>query len=399
MGRLKTLDDWLKYQENLHPKKIDLGLSRVQKVYKKLFPKGLSFKVITVAGTNGKGSTIAFIHSIYQQANIKVAKFSSPHIIKYNERFVIGDKLADDGQICRAFEQIEQARADVSLSYFEFSTLAALLIFDAENVAVALLEVGLGGRLDSVNIVAHDVCVITNIAIDHSEYLGNTREAIAFEKSGIMRRNKPCICTDTNPPASIQQYADSIAAKLEFIDQPYNGEIGLLGAHQQQNAAAAIAAVNALKTNLPIKLTDIKIGIKNTKIDARLQIKAIGNQTWVFDAAHNPAAVAVLASELAKDKCLTLAIFSVMQDKDARLMIDTIRPIINKWLLVPLNNQRGMQAKELSNQFELSDNIEVCEDAQKSLKIALNKQNYSRIIVFGSFYLIADIIKAIKALN
>ncbi len=393
------MNDWLSYQEGLHNQEIDLGLERVQQVYMQLFANGISFKVISIAGTNGKGSTATFIDSICQYANIKVGKFSSPHILTYNERFTINGQLVNDAQICDAFEQIELARGSISLTYFEFSTLAALLIFTKQKVDIAVLEVGLGGRLDAVNIVDADVCVITNIAIDHSDYLGNTREQIGFEKTGIMRRNKPCICTDIQPPKSIQQQADIVGAKLELISTPYLGEISLLGAHQKHNAQAAIQAIAALEVSFPISQASLKMGIKNATITARLQTQTIANKTLILDVAHNPAAAKVLANELTQYQQPTLAIFAVMKDKDIKHMIEVMRSKVDKWLLPRLNNQRAIQIKDLSNQFALSDNIQACESTQQALKLALRDCSYSHIVVWGSFHLIADTIKALEGFN
>ncbi len=393
MGRLNTLDDWLNYQENLHFQEIDLGLERVKKVYRKLFPKGVSFKVITVSGTNGKGSTVAFIGSIYQQSNFKVAQFSSPHILKYNERFVINGVQATDEQICCAFEKIQSLRGETSLTYFEFSTLAALIIFELEKIDVAVLEVGLGGRLDSVNIVDNDVSVITNIDIDHVDYLGDTRELIGLEKAGIMRKNTPCICADINPPISISQYAHKIKARLEFVKEKYTSNIGLIGKHQRQNAAAAILAVQKLNKTLPVSAIQIKVGIKYARLDARFQIKTINNKTVIFDVAHNAAAVKVLSVELAKQQCSTTAIFSALEDKNIGLMINEISMIINQWLLVPLNVNRAIGIKALSNEFGINHNTYVCDDMQNAINRALNDRQYQRIVIFGSFHVVADALK------
>lgn len=299
-----------------------------------MFPKGVPFKVISVAGTNGKGSTVAFIGSIYQQSNFKVAQFSSPHILKYNERFLINGVQATDEQICHAFEKIQSLRGETSLTYFEFSSLAALIIFASEKVDVAILEVGLGGRLDSVNILNNDVSVITNIDIDHVDYLGDTRTLIGLEKAGIMRKNTPCICADINPPASIAQYAHQIKAQLEFVKEKYTGDIGLIGKHQQQNAAIAILAVQKLNKTFLISSAQIKKGIQYAQLDARFQIKTINSKTVIFDVAHNPAAVKVLAAELAKQSRPTMAIFSALKDKNIGLMIDEISMIINQLSLI-----------------------------------------------------------------
>lgn len=395
MGRIRTLDNWLAYQQNLHTKEIDLGLVRIQKVYQTLFPNGVDFKIITVAGTNGKGSTIAFIDSIYQQANIKVATFTSPHIIQYNERFSINGIQVSDQQICYAFEQIEQARRGVTLTYFEFSTLAALIIFANEKIEVAVLEIGLGGRLDSVNVVDSDVAVITNIDIDHTDYLGNTREAIGLEKAGIMRANTPCVCGDINPPKTIAQTAQKIGALLTFVNAPYLGNIGLQGEHQKCNAALAIQAVNQLRA-FSITEKQLSDGIQNAELLGRFQIKNINDKTIVLDVAHNPAAVQVLADTLNKDKQPTVAIFSALKDKNITQMIDNISPLINEWLLVPLSIKRAISMQDLTQKFSLSSKVKVCEDMSSAIHQALNANQAQRIVIFGSFYVVADALKVLE---
>ncbi len=389
---MKTLDNWLDYQENLHTKKIDLGLERIQKVYQKLFPNGVNFKVITVAGTNGKGSTIAFIDSIYQQVNIKVASFTSPHIIQYNERFIINGVQASDAQICDAFAQIEQTRGMTSLTYFEFSTLAALLIFTHQKVAVAILEVGLGGRLDSVNVVDNDVAVISSIDIDHANYLGNTRESIGLEKAGIMRPNMPCICGDTNPPKTIVQYAQEIGALLTFVNAPYLGNIGLQGEHQKRNAALAIEAVNQLHA---LPFNQVSAGISNAKLVGRFQVKSKSDKTIVLDVAHNPAAVQALTDTLQCNQQPTIAIFCVLEDKNIEEMIDIISPSIDEWLLVPLNTGRAISMQNLIQKFSLLNKVKVYKDMPSALHQALNANRVKRIVIFGSFYVVTDALKVL----
>ncbi len=389
---MKTLDEWLAYQENLHTTEIDLGLERIQKVYQKLFPNGVNFKVITVAGTNGKGSTIAFIDSIYQQVNIKVASFTSPHIIQYNERFIINGVQASDAQICDAFAQIEQTRGMTSLTYFEFSTLAALLIFTHQKVAVAILEVGLGGRLDSVNVVDNDVAVISSIDIDHADYLGNTRESIGLEKAGIMRPNMPCICGDTNPPKTIVQYAQEIGALLTFVNAPYLGNIGLQGEHQKRNAALAIEAVNQLHA---LPFNQVSAGISNAKLVGRFQVKSKSDKTIVLDVAHNPAAVQALTDTLQCNQQPTIAIFCVLEDKNIEEMIDIISPSIDEWLLVPLNTGRAISMQNLIQKFSLLNKVKVYKDMPSALHQALNANRVKRIVIFGSFYVVTDALKVL----
>ncbi len=396
MGRLSTLDEWLSWQEGLHNQTIDLGLTRIQSVYRKLFPNGVPFAVITVAGTNGKGSTIAFIDSIYQQSQHTVAKFTSPHIINYNERFVINGFQATDKQICIAFEKIEQVRGDTSLTYFEFSTLAALLIFAKQQVDIAILEVGLGGRLDSVNVVDADVSVITNIEIDHVDYLGDTRELIGHEKAGIMRANKPCVCGDANPPRALHKYADAIGSKLEFIPTPYTGPLSLQGDYQQRNAALAKLCVEKLKQSFKVNSQLIQQGLKAAKLDARFQVINSGDKQFIFDVAHNEAAVSALAQELSKNKQPTLAIFSALKDKNIASMISVISPLINQWLIAPLNVERAANANFLADQFSLKDSISVYSDVASAIKQAKQQPSLRRIVVFGSFHVVADALKAFK---
>ena len=393
MGGLKTLDEWLNWQENLHTQEIDLGLERIQKVYQKLFPDGVPFQVITVAGTNGKGSTIAFIDSIYQQSDFKVGAFTSPHLIKYNERFSVNGEMASDESICQAFDAIEALRGETSLTYFEFSTLAALVIFAHEKVDVVVLEVGLGGRLDSVNIVDPNVSIITNIAIDHTDYLGDTREAIGFEKAGIMRSDTPCICGDQNPPTSLQNHADNIGALLTFANHPYLGKISLQGEHQQHNAALAIEAVNQLQPMLPIDKNQLSIGLEKANIMARFQVKTVNNKTIVLDVAHNEAAIKSLAETLKSKKVPTLAIFSALKDKNIKLMINTIESCIDEWLIVPLSVNRAIKIQDLVEKFSLSSKITTCKDMESAIHQALNTQQYQRVVIFGSFHTVADAMK------
>ncbi len=377
-------------------KEIDLGLERVQKIFLKLFPQGVPFKVITVAGTNGKGSTIAFISSIYQQANINIAAFTSPHILKYNERFVINDVQVSDEKICMAFATIEQARNDISLTYFEFSTLAALIIFTNEKVDIAVLEIGLGGRLDAVNVINSDVAVITNIALDHTDYLGDTREKIGLEKSGIMRKNTPCICGELNPPITIAQYAKSCTALLTFVDTPYIGTIGLLGEHQRYNAALAIKVVNELQSVFFVNQNQLSKGIEKAKLLCRLQVKIINDKTVILDVAHNVAAVQILANELKKNRQSTVAIFSALQDKDIESMISVIAPLIDEWLLPPLRVNRAITMQNLTKKFNLSSRIKICDDMRSAIYQALNAKQVERIVIFGSFYIVADALKVLE---
>ena len=390
MQTKRTLDEWLTWQETLMEETIVLGLDRVKIVYDKLFPNGVPFKVITIGGTNGKGSTIAFIDSIYEQSKYKIGRSTSPHILKYNERFAIDGKEVSDTSIISAFELIEQKRDDITLTYFEFSTLATLIIFAEARVDLALLEVGLGGRLDSVNVVDCNVSIITNIAIDHIEYLGDTREAIGHEKAGIMRNSIHCICGDQDPPLSLLNYAKEIDAPLTLIKEGYQGEIGLEGAHQRINAAVAIKAIEKLNYLFPITNNMIVEGIKEAQIAARFQKIIIGDKTVILDVAHNPAAVETLVSTLLESPIETVAIFSALADKNIDDMIKLSSNSIKQWFLVPLSSERSIQLDALNDKFADSQTTTVCANMDSAINETLGLKNIKRIVIFGSFYTIAD---------
>jgi dihydrofolate synthase/folylpolyglutamate synthase len=387
LGGLKSIDEWLSYQESLHTKEIDLGLDRIKQVYKKLFPKKHTFKIITVAGTNGKGSTLAFLENIYQQ-NYQTGQFSSPHIFRYNERIRVNGKESSDEIICWAFEKIEQVRKDISLTYFEFSILAALLIFQQQKVDIALLEVGLGGRLDAVNVVDSDCSVITNIDIDHIEYLGNTREKIAIEKMGIMRPSKPCLSADNNPPVSM------LNKNIIFVKQKYQGELSLQGEHQKVNAQLAIEVIKQM--DLKVAKKEIGLGLKSVQLFGRQQIIKYQNKLFLFDVAHNLASVEELAKTLQKLEGQTVAIFSALKDKNIEAMIEVIRPNIKKWFLIPLSSNRAIEPDKLQTFFK--SQVVICDNANQAVITAL-QTNAFNVVVFGSFITVADVFNAMKILK
>ena len=390
MQNRDSLDEWLRWQENLMEETILLGLERVQKVYKRLFPSGVPFFVVTVGGTNGKGSTITFIEGVYRDSEYKIGCSTSPHLIKYNERYAIDGKIADDATIVRAFEAIERKREDISLTYFEFSTLAALLIFAEADIDIAILEVGLGGRLDSVNVVDCDIAAITNIDIDHTDYLGNTRQSIGLEKAGIMRKNKSCFCADQDPPKSLLAYADEIGTNLTFVTEPYDGETGLKGDHQKINAALAIKVVEQLNGQFPVSSQMIEAGVRKAQIAARFQQIESGNKTVILDVAHNSAAVKTLVKMLEKNAMPTVAIFSALADKDIDDMIRLASKTIMHWFLVPISSERALQTDDLKNIFDSSQATTVCSDMKSAINQALLHNNSSRVVIFGSFYTVTD---------
>jgi len=390
MHNKKTLNEWLSWQEQLMEETILLGLDRVQLVYQRLFPDGVPFLAITVGGTNGKGSTIAFIDSIYRESKYKVGCSTSPHLIKYNERFAIDGEIVNDEVIIKAFEAIEAKRQGVSLTYFEFSTLAALIIFSEAAVDIAILEVGLGGRLDSVNVVDSDVSVITNIAIDHTDYLGDTRESIGTEKAGIMRTAKPCICGDQDPPNSVLVYAKKINTPVTLVKEKYQGAIGLEGAHQKLNAAVAIKVIETLSDTFPVSKEMIKTGIKQTQIVARFEKINVGNKHVILDVAHNLAAVQTLVKTLSDSPMETVAIFSALADKNIDDMIGLASSNIRHWFLVPLSAERSVQIEVLEDKFGDSQETTVCASMASAIEQALALKEIQRVVIFGSFYTVAD---------
>ncbi len=396
MQNKRTLDDWLNWQDTLMEKTIVLGLDRVQIVYDQLFPNGVPFAVITVAGTNGKGSTVSFIDSIYNETKYKVGRSTSPHLLKYNERFAIDGQEVTDELIIKAFELIETKRQDVTLTYFEFSTLAALIMFAEASVDLAILEVGLGGRLDSVNVVDSDVSVITNIAIDHTDYLGDTREAIGREKAGVMRTSKPCICGDQDPPKSLLSYAKEINTPLTLVSESYKNAIGLEGAHQKLNAAVAVKAIESLTSQFPVSNNMISEGVKKTRIAARFEKIIIDDKTVILDVAHNPAAVKTLVETLSENPVKTVAIFSALVDKNIADMIELASGSITHWFLVPIKAERSIELKALKDKFGNSESTTICLNMSDAIDQSLKLEGVDRVVIFGSFYTIADASEMIK---
>ncbi|MGB8339194.1 MAG: bifunctional tetrahydrofolate synthase/dihydrofolate synthase [Burkholderiales bacterium] len=415
---LQTLGDWLAYLESLHPKTIELGLERFNRVKARL---GLDpkFPIITVAGTNGKGSTCAYLEAILSRAGYRVGCYTSPHILDYNERVRIIGRVADDQALCEALAQIETARGDISLTYFEFGTLAAMLLFIKNNLDVAILEVGLGGRLDAVNAFDADCSIIVSVDLDHQDYLGDTREEIGAEKARVYRAHRPAICGDIEPPQSVIDYAKKIGADLQLINKDFgfvkmeqqwqfwNRESkkhalpypALRGAYQLHNASCALAALDALRDKLPVTLNDIKRGLLEVALPARLQVLP-GQPTVVLDVAHNPHAAAALASGLGNMGFYqnTHAVFAMLKDKDIASVIKAVKHRIDHWYVAGLPVPRGASDEMLAQLLEKAG------EGSKTRRFGTVSNAYAaaceaaarndRIIVFGSFYTVADVMRA-----
>ena len=421
MIQKRNLDGWLEYISAQHPAAIALGLDRVRVVWQRMAAirnTPCSPLSITVGGTNGKGSTCAMLERILASAGFRVGCYTSPHLLRYNERIRIGLSPMDDGALCEGFEAVELARGDTPLTYFEFGTLAALWLFQRANLDVAILEVGLGGRLDAVNIIDADCSIVVSVDLDHQVFLGNTREAIGFEKAGIYRRGRPAVFGDTNPPHSLLDHAAGIGADLMILGRDYgftrmeqhwqfSGRRGrhhslpfpaLRGSYQLKNASACLAALDELRGRLPVAQGDIRRGLVEVELPGRLQVLP-GRPAVVLDVAHNPHAAMVLEDALGSMGFYdnTLAVFGMLQDKDIDGVIDIIKGRIDRWFVATLPGDRGATAQQLFDKLEvrgLGDRVKQFSGVESAFKAARNEAGQNdRILVFGSFYTVADVLK------
>ena len=422
--RPATLPGWLRYIETLHATPIALGLERVSAVAARM-SIDVACPTITVAGTNGKGSTCAMLESMLRHAGYRTALYTSPHLLRFNERVRIGGVEATDEALVAAFDAVESARTSreaVPLTYFEFSTLAALHVFAAVRIDAIVLEVGLGGRLDAVNIVDADVAVVTSIGIDHVDYLGSTREAIGREKAGIFRAGRPAICGDADPPASLVAHADAIGAPLWRIGRDYTfmasdlqwrygGPAGarhalpfpaLRGAHQLGNAATALAALDALRDRLPVAANAIRAGLVDVELSGRFHVLP-GRPVMVLDVAHNPHAARVLADTLGAMSFhpATLAVFGMLADKDIDGVVAAMRPRIDQWYVATLPGPRGAAAARivaaLQNAGVDASAIHEFDDIEHAFAAARAAAgDTDRIAAFGSFLTVAATLLAAR---
>ena len=424
-GRVETksLSDWLDYCERLHSKAIDLGLERVRVVAQRMDIR-FSCPVITVAGTNGKGSTCAMLEAILAQAGYRTGVYTSPHLVHFEERLRLQERIVGADELVAAFERVEQARSlsepAVSLTYFEFSTLAILDIMARSNLDVAILEVGLGGRLDAVNIIDPDCAVITSIDLDHMELLGPDRESIGFEKAGIMRAGRPVVVSDPVPPQSVLDHAQKLGANLWRlgVDFNFSGDKqqwawagrerryaglaypALRGANQLVNASGVLAALTALRDRLPITAQAVRNGLAMVELPGRFQIVP-GQPTLVLDVAHNPHSVAALAANLDAMGFFptTHAVFGAMADKDLAPMFQRVNPIVDRWYFTDLPTARAQTGARLAEQWRALNTRKdtsalAFADPVQALQAAVAAANPAdRIVVFGSFYTVGGVLK------
>ena len=412
----ETLAEWLDYQQNLHARGIDLGLDRVHAVAERMHLLRPAPLVITVGGTNGKGSTVAFLDAILSMSGKRVGCYTSPHLERYNERVRIAGVDADDAAFIEAFARIEAARGEISLTYFEFSTLAALWMFAQSTLDVVLLEIGLGGRLDAVNIVDADVAIVTTIALDHQDYLGDDLAGIAREKAGIFRAQRPAVIAEAKPVTALVDAAIARDAKLircgheySFVSTPCgwswrSGETllelplpTLDAACQCSNAAAAIAAVHALRDRLGWNPQAIAQGVYQANIPARLQ-RFSGAAELIIDVAHNPQAAAMLADWLRAHPIpgRTLAVFSALADKDIAAIVQPLALWISRWFVCGLDQHvaRGATAQDVTARLLTgapAAEYECFADPATALAAAWSAARPDdRVLAFGSFYVAAD---------
>ncbi len=424
-----TLNDWLTMLESRHPKTIDMGLERVAAVGRSL---GLHFDcpVITVGGTNGKGSTCAMLESMLMQGGYHVGLYTSPHLLHFNERARIDGVMVDDAAFCASFEAVEAVCGGVSLSYFEFTTLAILKMFSDAGLDAVILEVGLGGRLDAVNIIDADVAIVTSVDIDHTEYLGDTREKIGFEKAGIFRAGRTAICSDPMPPASLVAHAAAIGADLWLFgkDFNYSGDKqqwnyggrsqrrnalaypSLRGANQLLNASAALAALESLRIRLPLGAQEVRTGLVLLDLPGRFQVLP-GRPTVILDVGHNPHAAATLAQNLDNMGFhpYTYAVFGAMADKDIAGVLAQLKGRIDHWCLTDLPPPRGATAEAIRALLlqsgvtpgigsDAESTITCFESPEKAFLNAISRAGENdRIAVFGSFLTVAGVMAAKKS--
>ena len=419
MRKFNTVDEWLDWQQTVHPLNIDFKLERILSVYKKLNISKIANKIITVAGTNGKGSTVSFLESVLNETKYHVGTFTSPHILRYNERIKINGIEIDDESLLETFEMIDDIRGDTTLTYFEFATLSAFYLFSKSNLDVAVLEVGLGGRLDATNIVDSDISIITSIGIDHTEFLGNTIDSIALEKAGVMRPFKTCIYAQENPPAALLKYAKNKSVNLLIHNNDYRVSLGssnwslksknnsineipnlkMIGDYQYNYAAASLLALDAL---LPECLEDhdvIKKALSETEISGRFQYLS-KSPDIILDVAHNEDAAKSLSDNIKKigyDKIIV--VLGVLADKDVYSIVEPFSSLVDHWYIGTINSERGMNSDEIKFRINSIYKNKLSIGTYASVTSAFNAAKYdqmkdSLLLVYGSFYTVSEALKA-----
>ena len=418
----ETLEGWLSLLEARHGQAIQLGLDRVRAVRDALdLPQ--TCPVFTIGGTNGKGSTCALLEAVLLASGYRVGLYTSPHLLKYNERVRIDGRDASDEALVEAFAEVERARGEVPLTYFEHGTLAAWVAFSRAGLDAIILEVGLGGRLDAVNVFEPDCAIVTSVAMDHMDFLGDNREAIGFEKAGIFRAGRPAICSDPMPPASLVAHAEAIGARLWVTGRDFGfagdqnqwafwlaggsrrGGLAypaLRGTNQLLNASAVMAACEAVRDILPVPMQAIRQGFMLVELPGRFQVLP-GRPTVVLDVAHNPQAAGVLNENLASMGFFpeTWAVLGMLGDKDVAGVVRLLRDRVDHWLLTSLPGPRGLSAARLAEilrELGVSGDVSEHDSPRAAYQVARDgAAEGDRIVIFGSFLTVADVLAAVKA--
>lgn len=404
----------------MQPDRIELGLGRIQEVSTNAGLDQPDFRIVTVAGTNGKGSTVAYTASVLQAMGMSVGVYTSPHFIDFNERIVINSQRASEADLCEAFAHIDRCRGETALTYFEFTTLAAMFCFKKSTVDFAVLEVGLGGRLDAVNAWDSEVACITSIGIDHTDWLGDDRESIGYEKAGVARKDCALVCGEKNPPASIAAQAAKAGAKLFLVDHDFSttvsdhqwiyrgpkGEVELPvplipAAWAIDNAAVAVCACGELLGSMPPVLA-LNTTMQEVSIDGRMQYFDYQSISVLLDVAHNRAAAAQLADYLRANPVggQTVAVFSCMHDKDAVAIVDELAPVIEEWFVGQIDYPRAFEVGELVELLATGSEAQTQSFASviQAFDAAVAQlQAGSRVVVFGSFHLVGPVLDILKA--
>ncbi len=409
-ARFQKLAEWLSWQESLHYPAIALGLDRCRGVAQRLGLLPAPFVVLTVGGTNGKGSSTTLLDLILRRSGYRVGKYTSPHLLRYNERICINGIEASDASLCRAFDQVDRARGQVTLTFFEFGTLAALLLFREAGMEVAIMEVGLGGRLDAVNILDADAALITTIDLDHENWLGPDRESIGAEKAGIFRAGRPAVCADPSPPASIAGQAGRLGANLyqvgrdfDFSEQGDTWEWrcreriwralprpGTNHASQLQNAAGVLMVLQAVADRCPLDEAAIRTGLRDFNLPGRFQLVP-GPVPVVLDVAHNPQAARALAANLARLPCrgVTRIVLGMLRDKNHAGFVTELAPVAGCWHVATLGGERGFPGEDLARTVQSTAGgapLSIHADVPGAVRAALAESTSAdRVVVTGSF--------------
>jgi dihydrofolate synthase/folylpolyglutamate synthase len=395
-----SLADWLLRLESLHPEEIELGLERVSAVAATMSLLPLGCPVVTVAGTNGKGSTLGVLDALLSHAGRRVGRYTSPHLLRYNERICVCGEPVSDAELVASFQRVDACRGEVPLTYFEFGTLAALDLLQRAEVDVLLLEVGLGGRLDAVNIVDPTIAIITSIALDHESWLGNDREQIALEKAGILRENIPMICADTNPPTSLRERAAELGCECHYIQAEEAQRFNLSESLRGENVAAACRCASLLGVELaPEQLVELLPG---SAPRGRLQAEKLDGCEILLDVAHNPAAVENLVSTLRKRPCSgrSLALFCALSDKNIHAMIRSTRDLFDGWFVASLPDvARAATAADLAAELR-GQNVNMVSESKNPRQAWRRARSVmsagDRLVIFGSFHTVAAGLAALE---